>query len=141
MEIIELSASLFGEVVVAAVVNPQKDTGLFPMDDREAMMRESLAHLANVEVVMFTGLVVHLAQQQRADFVVKGLRSAADFEVEMQMAQMNHAVTGMHTLFIPSSPENGFLASKYIRDIARMGGDVAHLVPPPVARRLKELAS
>jgi pantetheine-phosphate adenylyltransferase len=139
LEIIETAAHLFDEVVVAAMVNPQKSGGMFPLDEREAMLRESLAHLPNVRVALFTGLVVHAAQQARADLIVKGLRDVSDFEGEMQMAQMNHAVTGIHTVFLPSASAQSFLASKYIRDIARHGGDVSTMVPPPVAARLKDL--
>ena len=138
VEIIETAVSLFGAVVVATMVNPQKDTGLFPLAEREAVMRESLAHLPTVEVVMRHGLVVDLVRELEIDFVVKGLRSAGDFDAEMQMAQMNHAVSGMQTVFLPATSTHAFLASKYVRDIARMGGDVTHLVPGPVARRLEE---
>lgn len=141
VEIIETAVSLFGAVVVATMVNPQKDTGLFPLAEREAVMRESLAHLPTVEVVMRHGLVVDLARELGADFIVKGLRSASDFDDEMQMAQMNHAVSGVQTVFMPATSRHAFLASKYVRDIARMGGDVTHLVPGPVARRLEEFVN
>lgn len=138
VEIIEIAAQLFDEVVVAAMRNPQKAEASFGLDDRQAMIVESLAHLPNVEVIMFSGLVVDLARDQRVDLIVKGLRSVADFESEMQMAQMNHAVAGVHTIFLPTASAHSFVASKYIRDIARFGRDVSHLVPPPVAARLKE---
>ncbi len=138
VEIIETAGRLFDQVVVAAMVNPQKGTALFDLEEREAMLRESLAHLPNVQIVHFSGLVVDLASELRADFIVKGLRALSDFEAEMQMAQMNQAVSGIHTVFLPSASEHAFVASKYIRDFARYGGDVSHMVPGPVARRLKE---
>jgi pantetheine-phosphate adenylyltransferase len=138
LEIIETASQLFDEVVVAAMRNPQKGEPLFSFDDRMAMIAESLAHLANVEVVAFSGLVVHLARDAHCDFIVKGLRAVSDFEGEMQMAQMNQAVTGIHTVFLPTASAHSFLASKFIRDIARFGGDVSHMVPPPVAARLQE---
>ena len=73
---------------------------------------------------MFSSLVVDLAREIGADFIVKGLRAVSDFESELQMAQMNHAISGVDTLFIPSASAHSFLASKLIREIARFGGDV-----------------
>lgn len=138
VEIIETASRLFDSVVVAAMRNPQKSEALFPLDEREAMLKESVAHLHNVEVTMFSSLVVDLAKEVGADMIVKGLRAVSDFENELQMAQMNHRVSGVTTMFIPSASGNSFLASKLIREIARFGGDVSSMVPPPVAKRLKE---
>lgn len=138
VEIIETASRLFDSVVVAAMRNPQKAGPLFTLDEREAMLRESIAHLDNVEVTMFSSLVVDLAKDVGADMIVKGLRAVSDFENELQMAQMNHAVSGVDTMFIPSASRNSFLASKLIREIARFGGDVTSMVPTPVARKLKE---
>lgn len=137
IEIIETASKLFDEVVVAAMVNPLKD-GVFDLDDREEMIIEAVAHLPNVSVRMFSGLVVDIAAEAEADFIVKGLRAVSDFENELQMAQMNHAASGMHTVFIPSASTSSFLASKFIRDFARFGGDISKMVPTHVAQRLKE---
>jgi pantetheine-phosphate adenylyltransferase len=137
LEIIETAASLFDEVVVAAMRNTQKE-GVFDLDDREDMIMETTAHLPNVSVTMFSKLVVDLATETGADFIVKGLRAVSDFENELQMAQMNNAVSGIHTLFIPSTSKSSFLASKFIRDFARFGGDISAMVPEPVVRRMKE---
>ena len=98
----------------------------------------SLAHLPTVEVVHRSGLVVDVAAELGVDFIVKGLRTAGDFEIEMQMAQMNQRISGVDTLFIPSASEHSFLASKLIREVARFGGDVSSMVPEPVAKRLAE---
>ena len=136
LEVIERAAHLFDEVVVAAMRNPQKGEPLFSLEEREAMIRESLSHLENVSFTMFSTLVVDLAREIEADFIVKGLRAVSDFESELQMAQMNHAISGVDTLFIPSASSHSFLASKLIREIARFGGDVASMVPEPVAKRL-----
>jgi pantetheine-phosphate adenylyltransferase len=137
LEIIETAAKLFGHVVVAAMRNPQKGEPLFSLEERRAMLEESVAHLDNVEVTMFSSLVVDLAREKQCDFIVKGLRAVSDFESELQMAQMNHKVSGVNTLFIPSASGNSFLASKLIREIARFGGDVSAMVPPPVYKRLE----
>jgi pantetheine-phosphate adenylyltransferase len=136
--IIEVAARLFDEVVVAAVRNPQKGEPLFSLEDRQAMIDESVAHLDNIKITMFSSLVVDLAQDVGADFIVKGLRVVSDFESEWQMAQMNRSISGVDTLFIPSASRNSFLASKLIREIARFGGDVSSMVPAPVAKRLAE---
>jgi pantetheine-phosphate adenylyltransferase len=138
VEVVSTAARLFDEVVVAAMRNPQKGKPLFEMEERQAMLEETFAHLPNVSVTMFSELVVDLAREIEADFIVKGLRGVTDFENELQMAQMNRAVADMVTVFIPSTSEDGYIASKYIREISRFGGDVGHMVPPAVARRLKE---
>jgi pantetheine-phosphate adenylyltransferase len=138
LEIIEVASRLFDDVVVASVRNPQKGQPLFSLDERQELLHEAVAHLDNVSVTMFSTLVVDLARDVRADFIVKGLRAVSDFESELQMAQMNHAVSGVDTLFIPSASSHSFLASKLIREIARFGGDVSSMVPPAVAKRLQE---
>jgi pantetheine-phosphate adenylyltransferase len=138
LEIVETASRLFDRVVVAAMRNPQKGEPLFSLEERQAIIVESLEHLDNVEVTMFSSLVVDLAQEVGAHFIVKGLRAVSDFESELQMAQMNRSISGVDTLFIPSASRNSFLASKLIREIARFGGDVDTMVPPPVSRRLKE---
>ena len=136
VEIIEIASRLFDEVVVVAMVNRTK-AGFFPLDQRVAMMEESVAHLDNVTVAISEGLVVDAAESMEATFVVKGLRTGGDFEGEMQMAHMNKSVTGMETVFLPSGSALGFVSSRYIREIASEGRDVTHLVPPPVAVALK----
>ena len=137
LEIIETAAGLFDEVVVAAMRNTQKE-GVFGLDQREEMIVESTAHLPNVSVTMFSKLVVDLAREIDADFIVKGLRAVSDFENEIQLSQMNNALSGIHTLFIPSATTSSFHASKVIRDFARFGGDISAKVPEPVVRRMKE---
>ena len=138
VEIIEIASKLFDEVVVAAMRNTQKGEPLFTFDERHAMISESTAHLSNVRVTMFTSLVVDLARQIGADFIVKGLRAVSDFESELQMAQMNLAISGIHTVFLPSSSSSSFIASRLIREIVRFGGDVSSMVPEPVLKRLRD---
>ncbi len=136
LEIIMTSAQLFDEVVVAAMRNPQKGQGLFSLDEREQMIKECCADLPNVSVAMFSSLVVNLAHEVEADFIVKGLRAVSDFESELQMAQMNLALAGVQTVFIPSASKRSFVASKLIREVVRFGGDVSSMVPEPVQKRL-----
>lgn len=138
VEVIEVASRMFSEVVVAAVRNPQKGEPLFSLAEREAMITESTAHLPNIRVTHFSSLVVDLAKDVGADFIVKGLRAVSDFESELQQAHMNHAISGVHTAFLPSATSHSFVASKLLREIARFGGDVSSMVPPPVAKRLAE---
>ena len=137
-ELVETASFLFEEVVVGAIRNPQKGESLFELDEREEIIVEALAHLDNVRVMHFSKLVVDVAKDVGASFIIKGLRGTTDFDSEMTQAQVNLAVSGVHTLFLPSASANSFIASKYVRDIARFGGDVSSLVPDGVVRRLKE---
>jgi pantetheine-phosphate adenylyltransferase len=138
LNIIDVAARHFDEVVVASVRNPQKGSQLFDLDERQAMIQESVAHLPNVSVTLFASLTTQLAKELEADFIVKGLRVVSDFETELIMSQMNRALTGVDTLFIPCDATHSYLASKLIREIARFGGDVTSMVPEPVAKRLNE---
>lgn len=136
LNIVEVAARHFGEVVVAAVRNPQKGQALFELDERQAMIEESVAHLPNVSVTMFSSLTTQLAKELDASFIVKGLRVVSDFESELIMSQMNRRLTGVDTFFIPCDSSHSYLASKLIREIARFGGDVSSMVPAPVAKRM-----
>ena len=138
VEIVGTASRLFDKVVVAAMRNPQKGDTLFSLEDRQSLIEDSLSHLPNVEVTMFSSLVVDLAKEVGAHFIVKGLRAVSDFESELQMAQMNRQISGVDTLFIPTTSSHSFLASKLIREIARFGGDVSSMVPACVADRLSE---
>jgi len=137
VEIVETAARLFEEVIVAAVRNPLK-TPLFELEERRDILEECFSHLPNVRTTLFAKLVVDLARDEGVDFIVKGLRAVSDFENELQMAQMNQAVSGVHTLFIPSASKHSFLASKLIRELARFGKEIDSMVPPTVAKRLME---
>src|SRR5687768_12281456 len=138
LEIIETAARLFDEVIVASVRNPQKGQPLFTLDERQELLHEAIDHLDNVSVTMFSSLVVDLARDVQADFIVKGLRAVSDFESELQMAQMNHAVSGVHTVFLPTASGSSFIASRLIREIVRFGGDVSTMVPESVLKRLRD---
>ncbi|NNC81533.1 MAG: pantetheine-phosphate adenylyltransferase [Acidimicrobiales bacterium] len=137
VEIVETASGLFDRVIVAAMRNPAKSP-MFSLEERQLVLNESFAHLDNVSITMFSSLVVDLAQEMEADFIVKGLRAVSDFETELQMAQMNKAMSGVQTLFIPSASAHSFLASRLIREIAKFGGDVSTMVPEPALRALRE---
>jgi pantetheine-phosphate adenylyltransferase len=136
LEVVERASLIFDEVVVAAIRNPQKSEALFDLDERRDMIAESLAHVKNVRIVSISGLLVNVARDVNATAIVKGLRAISDFESEMQMAQMNHSLSGVETLFLPSSSTYSFIASRLLREVARYGGDVSPFVPAAVAKRL-----
>ncbi len=139
VDVVEQAVELFGSVVVAAMHNPSKPSGMFAIDQRVELLRASLAHLDGVRVEPFSGLAVDAAASLGVAFIVKGLRNAGDFEIEQQMAHTNHSVTGIRTVFVPCRPEQVFLSSRFIREIAQYGGDVSHLVPEPVAGALARM--
>lgn len=136
LDVVEAAAPLFDEIVVVAMYNPDKPAGFFDLAEREAMLRETFAHLANVSTASAPGLVVRAAADLGANCIIKGVRGAGDLEIEVQMAHTNKAVTGIQTLLVPSEPANSFVSSRFIREITARGEDVTALVPPPVAERL-----
>jgi pantetheine-phosphate adenylyltransferase len=140
LEIVETATKLFDRLVVAPMRNTQKGDPLFSIEERMEMIEESVGHLPNVSLDSFSSLVVDLATRLGADVIIKGLRVASDAEAELQQAQMNKAVAGIETLFIPCSSAYSFIASKYVRDFAKFGGAdrIGSVVPPPVFKRLKE---
>ena len=140
LDVIEQSLELFGTVVVAAMHNPTKPSGMFTLDERLSMIEQSVAGLSNgssVRVVAFPGLAVDAARDVGADFIVKGLRTGGDFEVEQQMAHTNYAAAGVRTVYLPCKPSLVFISSRFIREIANYGGDVSAMVPAPVLAPLQ----
>lgn len=136
LDVIEQAVELFDRVVVAVMHNPDKPSGRFTLDERVDAARASVAHLATVSVQAHPGLALDAAKTLDARFIVKGLRVSGDFEVEQQMAQMNWSVSGVRTVYLPCRPDRSFISSRFVREIAAHGGNVAHLVPAPVARLL-----
>jgi pantetheine-phosphate adenylyltransferase len=135
LEVVERASLIFDEIVVAAIRNPQKSEALFDLDERREMIAESCAHLKNVSIVSIATLLVNVARDVNATAIVKGLRAVSDFESELQMAQMNRSLSGVETLFIPTSSKHSFIASRLLREVARYGGNVTPFVPAPVAAR------
>jgi pantetheine-phosphate adenylyltransferase len=137
LDIIERAARRFDALVVGVLDNPSKEP-LFGAEERVSLLKEVTHDLPNVEVDAFTGLLVEYVTRRGADVVVKGLRAVTDFEYEIQMAQMNHSLTGVETLFMATAPQWSFLSSSLVKEVARLGGDVSGLVPPVVFERLRE---
>jgi pantetheine-phosphate adenylyltransferase len=140
IDIFETAARLYDRVVVATIRNPGKGEPLFTLEERKDLIKEALGHLDNIEVVSMTKLTVDVARDVGADVIVKGLRDGTDFASEMQQAQMNKAISGIQTVFLPCGPESSFIAATLIRQIAMFGGAdrLGSMVPENVAKRLNE---
>jgi pantetheine-phosphate adenylyltransferase len=138
LDIIGRTSRSFDSVVVGVLENPSK-TPLFALQERVALLEESVRDLPNVRVGSFRGLLVDHAREQGADVIVKGLRAVSDYEYEIQMAQMNLRIGGVETLLMATNPKWSFLSSSLVKEVARFGGDVEGLVPDHVRKRLVDL--
>ncbi|PXY24208.1 pantetheine-phosphate adenylyltransferase [Prauserella flavalba] len=135
LDIIERSAQLFDEVVVAVLINKKKQ-GLFSIEERLEMLREATEKLPNVRVDAWHGLLVDYCRQHDIAAIAKGLRSVSDFDYELQMAQMNRELSGVETLLMSNNPAFSFLSSSLVKEVATYGGDVSQMVPEVVHERL-----
>ena len=138
LDVIERAARCFGELVVAIVVNPQKRTPMFALEEREDMLKASVSKLANVRVAHFRGLLADYVRSIQADVIVKGLRVVSDFESEMSAALMNRSLSDVDTLFLMSDQRYSFVSSSLVKEVFFLGGDVAAFVPEPVLRVMTE---
>jgi pantetheine-phosphate adenylyltransferase len=136
LDVAAQAASIFGRVVIAVMHNPEKPTGMFSVDERVKLVKESTAHLAGVSVEAHAGLAVDAAKKVGATCIVKSLRSATDFDVESQMAHTNYTVSGVRTMVLFALPEHAYISSRFVREIAHYGGDASAMVTDPVAKAL-----
>ena len=137
IDVITRCSKVFDEVLVGVIVNPSKES-LFSTDIRSEMLSEIFNKKKNVSVKSFEGLLVDFAIKNNVNAIVKGLRAMTDFDYEFQMAQMNFNLADFETIFIPASPEYGYVSSSLVKEIHSYGGDVNELVPDNVLRRLKD---
>ena len=138
VDVVTRAAALFDEVVVAIGVNASKNR-LFTAEERIAMLERATAHLGNVRVDGFSGLVTAYCVEQGATAIVKGLRSGGDFDYELQMAQMNARLApGVETVFLPTAAGHAFVSSSLVPEVASYGGDVSPHVPDFVVEALTE---
>jgi len=141
LDVIEQGVELFGHVTVAVMHNHAKTGGLFTVDRRMELITESVAEAGMadaVRVVSRSGLAIQAAAEHDARFMVKGLRTPADFEIEQQMALTNFSVSGIRTVYLPCRADRGYISSRFVREIARYGGSVTHMVPQCVDDALRE---
>ncbi|MEV4614831.1 pantetheine-phosphate adenylyltransferase [Kitasatospora sp. NPDC049258] len=135
LDIIERASKLYDVVHVAVLINKNKQ-GLFTVEERIALIEETCAPYGNIEVEAHSGLLVDFCRDRGIPAIIKGLRAVSDFDYELQMAQMNHGLSGVETLFVPTSPTYSFLSSSLVKEVASYGGDVSHLLPATVNSRL-----
>lgn len=137
LDIIERSAVIFPRVLVAVANSPSKKP-LFSLDERVELVRQSVAHLSNVEVLGFSDLLANVIKQHNISAIIRGVRTTTDFEYELQLAALNRLLTkGVDSLFFPPAEKWAFVSSTIVREIYLHGGDVDELVPVPVFNALK----
>lgn len=137
IDLVQRACRLFDHVVVA-IASSTKKNPLFNLDERVALCTEVLGHLKNVEIVGFDILLANFIEQQQAQGVIRGLRAVSDFEYEMQLANMNRALSpNMESLFLTPAEHLSFISSSLVREIASLGGDVSKFVHPAVVAALK----
>ena len=135
-DLIERAAKLFKHVVIGIALNPSKKPR-FTLDERVELLKTVTAHLDNVEVVGFSGLLVDFAKEQQASVLVRGLRAVSDFEYEFQLANMNRRLSpDLESVFLTPAEENSFISSTLVKEVAHHGGDVSQFVHIKVANAL-----
>lgn len=137
LDIIGRASHLYDEVVVAVLINVSKK-GFFEVEERMEMLRTVSAEYGNVKVEAFHGLLVDFCRDRGIPVIIKGLRAISDFDYELQMAQMNHRLAGVETMFMTTNPLYSFLSSSLVKEIATYGGDISGLVPTLVRQRITE---
>jgi pantetheine-phosphate adenylyltransferase len=139
LDLIERAAQLFDRVVVAVLSNPSKNP-CFSVEQRLGQINAATAHLVNVQAEAFDGLTVDCAQRTGAAVILRGLRAMSDFEYELQIAHTNKSLAPrLETLFMATATAHSFLSSSVVKEVARFGGDVGHMVPTGVAEDLARL--
>ena len=138
LDVAQRAAKLFDRVIVAVAKNESKHP-LFTLKQREALVKEAVAHLPNVSTDSFDGLLVNYVEERNASAIVRGLRAVSDFEFEFQLALMNRKLNeNVETIFMMPKDTYTFLSSRIVKEIARLGGDVTPFVPTNVQRALKK---
>ena len=137
IDIIERASRLVDELIVGVLINRNK-TPMFTPEERVEMTKESVKNLPNVKVIAFDGLLVEFAKQQKAGFVIRGLRAVTDFEYELQMAQANSVIgPEVDTIFLTTSAKYSFISSSTVRELASFGGDVGPFVTKKVKKKVE----
>ena len=136
LDVVERAGRIFDRLVVGVGDNPEKAC-VFSLRERLAMMRREVAHLKNVEVKAFRGLMVDFAKAEKASVVLRGIRTVSDLEYEIQMAFTNRSSAGVETIFIAPRPEHAFINARFIKEIVRGGGRVDGMVSPAVEADLR----
>ena len=138
IDLIERAEKLFGNLVIAVLENSSK-TPTFNLHKRILQIKNSLLHLPNVEVISYSGLTVDCAKDLKANLILRGLRAMSDFEYELQIAHTNKSLNkDIETIFLSTNTNFSFLSSSLVKEVAKFGGEINHMVTPCVERDLKE---
>ena len=138
IDLIERAQKIFGNLVVAVLENTSKKP-TFNLHKRILQIKNSLSHLPNVEVISYSGLTVDCAKELKANLILRGLRAMSDFEYELQIAHTNKSLNNdIETIFLSTNTNYSFLSSSLVKEVAKFGGEINHMVPPSVERDLKE---
>ena len=137
IDIVQRGSALFSDLIVAVGNNPKKKY-LFDLEQRKHLIEVSLGKLRNVRVMHFDGLLVHVARDEGADILLRGLRAFGDFDLELRNGLANRDLAGIETVFLLADPKHIFVSSSLIKEIAGNGGDISRYVPPAVAEALNE---
>jgi pantetheine-phosphate adenylyltransferase len=138
-DLIRRAARIYDRLTVAVLNNPLKDDRTFTIDERLAIIEETVAGMDNVAAERFEGLLAEYMRQRRANVIVKGLRAISDFEYELQMAHLNRQLNpDVETTFIMTATRWSYVSSTRVKELARYGADVAKLVPPATLRLVQE---
>lgn len=136
IDIITRACGMFNQVILAVAASPGKKP-LFTLEERIQLAQASTAHLANISVVGFSDLMANFASAHQANILIRGLRTAGDFEYEMQLAHMNrHLMPDLESVFLMPTKEWSFISSSLVKEVARHEGDVSHFLPPCVHKAL-----
>ncbi len=137
LDIIERSANMFNQIIVAIGENPSK-TPLFSIEERIDMIEKATAHLKNIEVIKFHSLLVDLSTELDANIIIRGIRSSTDFEYEQQMGYANVSLKKeIETIYFMPKLEYSFISSSVVRAILKFGGEIDHLVPKSILNEVK----
>lgn len=138
LDIIERGAKLVDQLIVAILINPDKPQGLLAINDRLEVIKEATAHLDNVRITYFSGLLADYAKEVGEAVIIRGIRSVKDLEMELAMAQVNKQLgSGLETIFLMTAPEYSCISSSTIREIFAFNGDYKGFVPEAVYNKLK----
>ena len=137
LDVIRRASKLFGELQIGILINPNKKS-LFTLEERVALVKECTKDLDNVKVISFEGLLVKYCEENGINALVRGIRSAADVDYELQMAHMNRELdSSIETIFLPSNTKFSFISSSLIKEVLSFGADIQNLVPEEVLKELK----
>ena len=137
LDLIQRAEKLFGNVVVAVLENTSKNP-TFDLSRRIIQINKAISHLSNIDVISYEGLTVDCAKEVNANLILRGLRAMSDFEYELQIAHTNKSLNSkIETIFLSTNTNFSFLSSSLVKEVAKFGGEINHMVPESVERDLK----